>query len=368
MGKVTTAVAALVTAVTDGVKKVTNGAGDKVAGPPSDPLTAATGDLRSAAKWLLGSFAAVGTLFAAGVQLTGAGNLSTDMPSRLLAALAGFTLVVVGVVLAIAATTKVMRRDFVTLDDILTEDHLKALDSNDALVEPFDSVTKLRERLNELRPKVREAETAVGAAKAAKDRLGPDADATQKEVVESAFRVAKADLLELQRAYGIAGGARARALSTGAFFDVRHRFEEASTSVIAGAVLTAVGLLSFVWGANPPDPGDLPTAVVLPQTPSQVKFLLTNAGREKYRTTLGGSSCNVDVVLEGIAMSVSGQEYKVASKQTAGCTSAWLVLSPDLARVAPAEDAEKVASLSPATKTPTTTATAQTVTVTVTTK
>ena len=112
-----------------------------------------------------------------------------------------------------------------------------------------------------------------------------------------------------------------------------------------GAILVAVGLLGFVWGANPPDPGKLPTAAVLPQTPTEVKFLLTEKGRSQYKQVLG-AECKLDGVLEGIAMSVSGQEYQVATKRQNGCSSAWLTLGPALAQVSPAEDAQPAPSKS----------------------
>lgn len=359
MGRVTAAAAALMSAVADGVKQATGAAQNKSeTAPASDPYTKATDDLRTAAKWLLGAFAAVGALFGAGVQLTGAGDLTKEMPSRLAAAGIGFLLVVGGIVLAIYATAKVLRVDYLTLDDILDKSHLSRLNRNTALVEPFDSVTELRTTLDNLRPQLRAGEERLRKAKAAQQQLPPDDTATEQEKgaardAAKELREARGDMAELQSAYGVANSARSRAFDAARLLDVRHRFADSANQAVLGAVLTAVGLLSFVWGANPPDPGTLPTAEVLPQTPTEVKFLLTDAGRAKYKDALGGVSCKTEGVLEGIAMSVSGQEYRVASKQTAGCTSTWMVLGPELARVSPAGTSEKESESPTATASPT---------------
>ena len=82
------------------------------AGGTGPPLAAAAERIRDSAKWLLGSFAAVGAILVAGLQLTGVGELEDG---RLRWALGGLAVAVVGVVIAIGAAGAVVTKTFVTL-------------------------------------------------------------------------------------------------------------------------------------------------------------------------------------------------------------------------------------------------------------
>lgn len=349
MAKVTAAAAALLGAVVDGVKQA-GSAGEEKKDSPPDPSVKAIEDLRSAAKWILAAFATVGALFGAGVQLTGVGDLpATASSGRSVSAAVGYLLVVAGIVMAIAGTAHVLRRGNLTLDDVLQVKHLKSVRDNHAVAEPWGSVQALKNRLDALRDEMLIGEKNVNGANAALEELPAlDEHASRKDKArtdraEQNVRVAVARMNELTAEYDMAHAARRRTLSSGALAHVRHHFNVATFFVFLGAVLTSLGLLGFVWGANPPDPGKLAAPPVLPQTPTAVKFLLTADGQKEYADELG-ESCPLDTALEGIAMSVSGDVYTVASKQTDLCTSSWLVLSPKRARVALADKEEPAAA------------------------
>src|SRR5690242_2358425 len=86
----------------------------------SGDVSAALGDMRSSAKWLLGAFAATGAVVFAGLQLTSLGDINTDVdPWRMPTAIVGFGLTIVGIAIAIGAIGAFLRRSSVTAKDLV---------------------------------------------------------------------------------------------------------------------------------------------------------------------------------------------------------------------------------------------------------
>src|ERR1700719_2870994 len=83
---------------------------------PVGAFSDAANRIRDSAKWLLGAFAAVGALLAAGLQLADLGKLASDRSDhRLQWAVVGVGAAVLGIGIAIGAAASVITRSFVTL-------------------------------------------------------------------------------------------------------------------------------------------------------------------------------------------------------------------------------------------------------------
>ncbi len=85
------------------------------AADPLPPRTDAAAETRAAAKWLVAAFAAVGAVLASGLGLSAAGTLSGN---RLILALLGFTIAVLGVVAAISLIVGVLAPKPITLSEL----------------------------------------------------------------------------------------------------------------------------------------------------------------------------------------------------------------------------------------------------------
>src|SRR5689334_9224297 len=128
-------------------------AGDAPAEPASGYVEA-TEQIRSAAKWLLGSFAAVGAVFAAGLQLAHVGGVDASVPSRLVATLVGLLLTVAGIIVAVWAVSDVLLRRNVTLADVISSadyaTEKEAVAADRELYSPFASLEDLRAQIEAL--------------------------------------------------------------------------------------------------------------------------------------------------------------------------------------------------------------------------
>jgi hypothetical protein len=108
---------------TDKTSTPASASGSATSSPSGNPFTDAATRIRNSAKYLLGAFAAVGALLAAGLQLTSLGKLSSDRPDHRsqLAAL-GVALTVLGIALAVGSASVVISRSFVTLSWLAEKD------------------------------------------------------------------------------------------------------------------------------------------------------------------------------------------------------------------------------------------------------
>lgn len=295
---------------------------------PAGPYDTATAALRDSAKWLLGAFAAVGAVFAAGLQLASIGDLSWDHRGRLIAAVLGVLLTVGGVAVAIYAVSEILTRRLVTLATLATDTDLQPerdwlADSPDLLGGKSD-VAQLRTDYT----------AVVAAQKAARDRLDTahlavqeldssspadlaDLAMKEKRVAEAAWAPVAQQALDLDRV-------RLEVLSAAGFMRVSRAWKDARRTICLAAAAAALGITMFAWGANPPEEGTEP-GQVLPPTPSNVNVKFTGNTDAVQRQL--GKNCDLSKPVPAIAMTVTGQTYQVATVKTAKCASVWLTVT-----------------------------------------
>ena len=180
-----------------------------------------TASLREAAKWLLAAAAGVGGVLVAGLQLSKLGALGADQWLRMVIALSGLALALVGVGWVIARAAALLTEDWITLSQLTLEDFRRRLNRRAKPLKGdvdsiYDDIGRYGEELyghvavspEELYQKLKDANRrararqAPGAAADAGD--GSDADAEIRAavvaVVEFAnFRRTRADFEDLQR-------------------------------------------------------------------------------------------------------------------------------------------------------------------------
>lgn len=180
-----------------------------------------TASLREAAKWLLAAAAGVGGVLVAGLQLSQLGALGADQWLRMVIALSGLALALVGVGWVIARAAALLTEDWITLSQLTIEDFRRRLNRRAKPLKGdvdsiYDDIGRYGEELyghvavspEELYQKLKDANRrararqAPSAAPEAGD--GSDADAEIRAavvaVVEFAnFRRTRADFEDLQR-------------------------------------------------------------------------------------------------------------------------------------------------------------------------
>jgi hypothetical protein len=249
-------------AVTAGIKQASAGESEK---PAAVGYSKDIADLRAAAKWLVVAFAAVGAVFAGGVQISKAGQLSwDDTKPRFIIAGIGVLLVVGGVIVAIDATMNVLRTDYLTLGDILdnkNEAAFKSIRTRERLVAPFANVAYLKAKLPGLSDELQDRHEAEDAYE--KVALNP----SDKEAARP-YKDAKTLQEIAQRKLTQPTKARSQALEVAKLLDVRYRYEKHRRRLAFCALATPFGVAGFAWAANPPEEKDppeaAPTAEVLP--------------------------------------------------------------------------------------------------------
>lgn len=274
---------------------------------------------------MLGAFAAVGVVLAAGLQIASLGDLTLDDPGRFWTALAGVFLAIVGIVVAVASAASVASSSHVTLAWIrnnATSDAAKAVDD--------DSALRLGKQLGSLES---ELETAAQSAASAYERLleigAPGADDASQRAAATAKSDYQRELGRLEWLRSI----RTDVLGVASYSRVRAAFNAARWGMCAGAFVTAVGIALFAWGANAPEQTSLDGGTVVPPTPSEVTVMLTDEGVEEFGGDLG-RECKFSRV-EAIAFALSGTAYDVVSVQTDDCAVVRMSVTDTLGRVIP---------------------------------
>jgi hypothetical protein len=308
-------------------------------------LSAAAERIRQSATWLLTSFAAVGVVLAGGLQLADLGKLSWDEPSRVVAALGGVTLAILGIAIAVGAASTVPTRSYVNLNWLVShpdDPATQVVAGDQDLLAPYDTITALR---NDTVRWSREAQRLYGEI----DSAGP-AGETEPQRAERRKK-AIAAYSEANDKSKLASSITDSVLEVASFNRVRLGFEATRWFVLLGAVISAIGIVAFAWGANPPEPKDkIPGGEVLPKTPSEVAIIVgDNANQRAILASQLGDSCDLSNIA-GIAVEVSGDTYKVVTLKTDKCKSQLLTIFPAVGKVVP--------RIVPETKPPATTAAA----------
>jgi hypothetical protein len=304
--------------------------------PPPNPLVAATDKLRQSAIWLLGAFAAVGAVFAAGLQLANIGNLGTDTPGRLGAAIVGLILTVAAIVVAVSAAARVSARSRVNLALIGTPefDSVRSLVDNDhEALAGFDSVADLAEKV--LACRITAVQKDAAYRKAYEHAVDPAtrADPEKRKAAESALQFATTEFDLAKRDLKFAESAKQQIIELATFLRVKRVYDDSKMLIAGSAATAALGIALFAWGANPPDVTKIEPGEVLPKTPSDVTILFSNAS-DATKNALG-AGCDLTKGVDAVAMTVSGETYQVATLKTDTCNSAWVTVDPGQGKVVP---------------------------------
>lgn len=300
---------------------------EAASGEAKTPLATAAERIRGSAQWLLGAFAAVGAILAAGLQITSIGDLDTGDGIRFAVALAGVALAVLGIIIAVAAAASVATRSDVSLPILIQQPGSKA-------AEMVAADTALRQGLglDVIQQRLTDAATSAGATYDAIVILGnPGSDAT-KQAQAAALRVEyDRQVAELNRMRRL----RADILDVASFYRVKEAFGDGKQWMIGGAVAAAIGITAFAWGANAPEPKSLDGGTVLPKTPSEVTIILNAKGVQEFGPPLRKTEdCDL-TKLSAIAFAVDHQTYDVVTVSTDDCNVVRMSVSADQGRVVP---------------------------------
>jgi hypothetical protein len=286
--------------------------------PKSEPAKASASSLaqagdriRESAKWLIASFAAVGAILAAGLQLTGLGELSDE---RLAVALIGLAVAIVGVAIAIRAAGGVVTESFVTTkwlasrapDDVAVAEIV----GDKGLLGGFDSVQQLKEAYDAA---INERRTAL------RDYYDDPADDTKRLKADAAQQWAKT--LDQSQVH---------VLERASFSRLRDAYRKAARAIGFSAMAAALGITAFAWGANPPSEETVP---VLIPSGTEVVVSIDEEDRSDLEGALG-PECDLSEV-EGFAVEAVGESYRVASVASNDCRAALFTVEPQMGKVIP---------------------------------
>jgi len=287
-----------------------SGAPPPAAPPPQahavDPLgeiRTANEKLRDTAKWIITSFAAIGAILLAGIQLSNVGKLTADTSEcRVAAVIAGVVLAILGIGVAMAFTSRVLAP------------FLNTFRSADEHPDVTDRVLGDGELIGltygELKTSVREVKEAV---RAAQEASGDDSeDPTLKEA---------------ERAHDEWEDSRRLALAMIGRELLWQRYERSRRMLIWVALpLTAFGLAVFAWGANPPAADADQSSAVLERVPKLVFVKLSNAGVDALRERRRCSR----PTLQALTISGDPGAVEVVTIPAGGCEAVRFVLTPGL--------------------------------------
>jgi len=266
---------------------------------PFAEIDAANARLRDTAKWILTSFAAVGALLVAGLQLSSLGELTGDTPdSRIFAALVGIAAAAFGVALAIWCTSTVLApflNTFGSADEEIKTAR-KVLADREIVGETYD----------ELKEKIAHADTAIDEAATKHGRDSPEyvAAVAAREEWEPLKQLALASI-----------GSKL----------LWRRYARARKGVVVAIALVTAGVVAFAWGANAPEE-EKETPVVLGEAPLLLDVTLTPAGVEALAKK---RACEQKTLM---VLSIGGEEGKreVVTIPRGSCRAVRFVLSPNL--------------------------------------
>lgn len=310
------------------------GEGEPAASAASSLVTA-TDKLRQSANWLLGAFAAVGAVFAAGLQLANIGSLGADTPGRLTVAALGLSATVIAIIVAVSAAGSVSARSRVNLALLGTGDLAaiqQEIDNDHEALAGFTDIADLRQEVVARRGAVLQKDRAYRSAYTELAAALATADQSRKDKADQVLQQADVELELAKRDLDFAEATKQQVLELATFLRVKSLYDKAKNRIAVAAAAAAVGIALFAWGANPPaaETTVLPTEV-LPETPSEVTIRLTDPDEGIQRQL--GPECNASENLDAIALDVEGETYQVAIVQTATCDTAWITVGPEQGEV-----------------------------------
>lgn len=282
------------------------------ADPLLDPIAGVDEKLRDTARWMLTTFAALGGVLVGGVGLSSLGTLTGDSPDeRVVAALAGLVLALVGVALAIWLTSRVLSPFLNTFASANEHPEItsKVLDNGEVL---------RGHDYKALKSEIAAADAEVSRAGDALEALADDAS--------------EAEIAHAERAYGDARAEREAwephkrvAVKLVGSHLLAQRFRHATVGMIGGFGLAAIGVALFAWGSNPPK-SETEAPVVLEQAPVRQRVQLTPAGVAALADARRCRSSRLTV------LAIGGKEgsREVVTVPAGRCRSVRFVLTPGL--------------------------------------
>lgn len=188
--------------------------------------------IRQSARWLIGSFAAVGAILAAGVSLSDVGTLHGW---RLALAVLGATGALTAVVIALWQVSTILIPRLPLLDELSEHAGLKELLAREPemLHGYASSLPELIDMYRRCYTPLREAETA------ARTSFGED------DILERHVTVARERVEELEAAIN-------RYRQYAVYLDTVNAFSRARKGVAAAVVLGGAAIVLFAYAANPP--------------------------------------------------------------------------------------------------------------------
>jgi hypothetical protein len=268
---------------------------------PADPaaeIAAANQRLRDTAKWLLTSFAAVGAIIVAGLQLSSIGKLTSESPqARIWATLLGIAVAAIGVAIAIGFMSSVLAP------------HLNSFRSADENTDAADRALEepLGMTYEQLKTKISERDAAV--TKARQEHGTNSSEYRTALAARDKWEPTRRDALTL--------------IGAELLWD---RYKTARIAVIIAIFLVLGGVVAFAWGANPPDEAKQKPQVALGQAPLLLKVTLTPAGVAALKDARGCTHKTFQV------LSISGtiDKREVVTVPRAGCKPVRFVLTAEL--------------------------------------
>jgi hypothetical protein len=268
--------------------------------------------IRDSAKWLLGAFAAVGALLAAGLQLADLGKLASDRSDhRLQWAILGVVAAVLGISIAIGASASVITRSFVTLKWLTEKKRRRTgLDGDAVLLANHSDVPEL----------YRKAIDALEAQRlAVQEWEASPTDAKLSVIAQKADAVRYYDLIIVR----VVEQASYRKLSRG--------YSWARAFMLLGAVVAAGGITLFAWAAHPPPDQKVATVV---KTPTDVMVTFTHQGIKHFAGRFG-KKCDLKKQVAAVAVRDIGADYDIVIVPTKNCSPALVRVTAHDAIVVP---------------------------------
>ena len=268
--------------MTDDASTSTGNSGTSAAGSGiASQASSAIDQFRSVGKWIITSFAAVGTLLLAGVQLTSLGSLTGW---RLFVAIAGLAVAVIAVIAAIATLTS------------LLEPHVSA---------PDQAVKDADNPRTELGKFVADHQlTLFPSGINTAGQLATEFDAIRSATTGS--QAAREKRLAILR------NSLSDIVWWSAYLGAKERFDRTRTSVVRMAVLVAIGAILYAWAATSTDMANSassPSAAVQAM-PVTVLVKLTPAGSSALSEVLSRSCIAVATKggVQAIALSADSSQ------------------------------------------------------------
>ncbi len=295
---------------------------DEVSQTYRSATDSALGDMRSSAKWLLGAFATTGAVVFAGIQLTSLKDLGTRQDSwRLPVAMLGFLMVIAGIIMAVAAIGRFLRRFPVTAKDLASKSG-RVFDLGRESVDHDPTILGEYPDFPALWSAYLKNIAAIHQMNAGPEPIvGTYGDQTPLPTERLALNRAIANSKTMVLIMG-------RALTRASFVITSERYRAALMWVGIGAGVAAIGGLSFAVAVAQlqPSTASLPT-LVRPATQVDISILPESPHRTQLASVLG-PECDLNA-LKGVVLEQEGADtFNVAFFGSHYCRSSTFLLGP----------------------------------------